>query len=120
MFYQQRSALAWFYGQISLSIEQPGITGLSTEEWYREADSWATWVPYQSAFAPLAIGIAFYAYALILQKSLLRIPIWVALSIVGCAAAIQVGRVLIFHHYKYEDDSLASFRESIGFKRKAS
>lgn len=39
LFYIQRSALAWFYGQICLSIERPSITGIKTDDWYRDADS---------------------------------------------------------------------------------
>jgi len=63
LFYQQRSALAWFYGQISLSIESPSINGIETDDWYKDADSWATWTPYQSAFTALTVGITFYGYS---------------------------------------------------------
>jgi hypothetical protein len=49
-FYGQRSTLAWFYGQISLALLDPEMTGRSVEQWLRDADSWATWNRYKRAF----------------------------------------------------------------------
>jgi hypothetical protein len=108
-FYQQRSALAWFYGQISLSIESPSINRIGTDDWYRDADSWATWIPYQSAFTALTIGIAFYAYSLITAAALLKIPVWLLWLAIVVGVAIQGGRLLIYRHYKYDEDPIEHF-----------
>lgn len=113
-FYLQRSALAWFYGQISLSIDSPDVNGIDTKEWYKDADSWATWVPYQNAFAALTIGIAFYGYGLTTAASLSSIPVWLLWVTIGVGVPIHVGRMLILRHYKYEDDPIDRF--FAGFK----
>ena len=108
LFYQQRSALAWFYGQISLSLESPAVNGIGPEAWYGDADSWATWIPYQSAFTALTVGAALYLYALTAAASLLSIPLWLLWSVPGIGVAIQVGR-MIYRHYKYENDPIGQF-----------
>ena len=109
LFYRQRSALAWFYGQISLSIESPAVNGIDTEAWYKDADSWATWIPYQSAFTALVVGCWLYLYALTTTASLLSIPFWLLWSVLGIGVPIQVVRMLIYRHYKYEDDPIGRF-----------
>jgi hypothetical protein len=108
-FYQQRSALAWFYGQISLSIESPSINEIKTEDWYRDADSWVTWIPYQSAFTALTVGFTFYAYSLITAGGLLTIPVWLLWLAIVAGVSIQVGRMLIYRRYKYLDDPIDQF-----------
>jgi hypothetical protein len=107
-FYLQRSALAWFYGQISLSIESPAINGTDTEAWYKDADSWSTWVPYQSAFAALTVGCAFYSYALMTASSV-TIPAWLLWAPIAVGIPIHVVRMFIFRHYKYEEDPIGQF-----------
>jgi hypothetical protein len=108
-FYQQRSALAWFYGQISLSIDCPEINGTDTAEWLEDADSWATWIPYQSAFSALTVGCSLYLYAIMASAQLFSIPGWLLWGAIGVGVPIQATRMLILRHYKYEDDPIGRF-----------
>lgn len=57
-FYRQRSQLAWFYGQIALETAIPEYTEHRINEWLKEADSWESWIPYNTAF-----WISFFAVA---------------------------------------------------------
>ena len=106
LFYVQRSALAWFYGQIALSIEYPALNKRSTKEWYRDADSWATWIPYQSAFTALTFGGVFYLMALLRVSGLLKSPAWLLWILALAVVVIQTIRMAIYNHYKFEDDPI--------------
>jgi hypothetical protein len=112
LFYKQRSALAWHYGQISLSIECPGINKISTEDWYREADSWATRVPYQQAFTALAAGFACYAYALVMEAKW-PFPALLFWSLIWVAGLWQLGKTEIYRRFPYEDDPQKIFRRLV-------
>ena len=59
-FYQQRSNLAWNYGQISLTLAAPSVTGTELYDWLRDADAWDTWIPYRWGFFFLWPGLAGY------------------------------------------------------------
>jgi hypothetical protein len=109
LFYRQRSVLAWFYGQICLSIESPSINGIETDDWYRDADSWATWIPYQTGFTALTVGATFFGYALISASALLQIPVWLLWAPIMAGVAIQSSRMLVYRHYKYDEDPIGRF-----------
>jgi hypothetical protein len=85
-FYRQRSRLAWLYGQIALEAAMPEYTEHRIHDWLKEADSWQSWIPYNTAFwisifavvqcllaalssctlfAPLREGAALYSVALL-------------------------------------------------------
>lgn len=76
-FYLQRSFLAWYFGQISLCIAKGNEKGVhkkkeeKTEDdygindWYKEADSWPTWIRYNFAFAFLILSFFEYSLGLI-------------------------------------------------------
>jgi hypothetical protein len=104
LFYSQRSMLAWFYGQISLSIESPEINGIDTEDWYRDADSWATWTLYQLAFTALILGFVLYGYAIVRAVGLLAPPSGVFWSLIILTVIVQGIRMSILRRYKYHDD----------------
>lgn len=104
LFYSQRSMLAWFYGQISLSIESPQVSGTDTEDLYRDADSWATWTLYQLAFTALIVGFAIYGYAVVRALDLVAPSTWVFWSVILMIATVQGMRMLILRRYKYHDD----------------
>jgi hypothetical protein len=63
-FYLQRSLLAWYYGQITLSMSEVRDLTPTTRQWLRDSDSWATWIHYRTAFAAVACGFLFYGFAL--------------------------------------------------------
>ena len=106
LFYIQRSAPAWFYGQIALSIEIPNFNKVSTKKWYEEADSWATWIPYQAAFTALALGVTFYLLALLGGAGLFVMPTSGLSALVGIAVAVQAIRFAIYRHFRFEEDPI--------------
>lgn len=105
-FYMQRSALAWFYGQITLSLEMPSVNNIATSDWYKDADSWATWVPYQGAFTAVGIGAALYTIALLGASAAWQVPDWLTWTATAATIVIQVIRTAIFRRYKYDDDPI--------------
>jgi hypothetical protein len=108
-FYKQRSRLAWFYGQICLSVDSPKVSQIATEEWLRDADSWATWIPYQSGFTALIIGAVLYSFALIgCDGGALRSRwwLWTAIAVV---ITVQCCRFAIHNGYKYADNPIQEF-----------
>jgi len=85
VFYRQRSWLAWFYGQISLSMLQVYGDGPDTKQWLKDADSWATWIPYRAAFWLTGLGFVEYGAALVglpylRRGALLWLPVVLASS----------------------------------------
>lgn len=106
LFYMQRSALAWFYGQLALSLEMPDISGRSPEDWHRDADSWATWVPYQNAFTAVGIGSTMYVVALLRASGILQVPASLVWAGAIVTLLIQGSRTAIFRRYRYEEDPI--------------
>jgi hypothetical protein len=104
LFYMQRSALAWFYGQIALSMDSPSTYATSTEDLDRDADSWATWTPYQSAFTAVAIGVVFYVVVVLRTSDIWTVPAWLTAALVIGSVSIQAVRMAIFRRHRYEDD----------------
>ena len=105
-FYKQRSALAWFYGQIALSMEEKSINKIATAQWYKDADSWATWIPYQSAFTAVSFGAGFYLIALLEASGALQVPNWLTWAAAVIVLVTQTVRLSIFWRHKYEDDPI--------------
>ena len=108
LFYKQRSDLAWFYGQIALSLERPSVCSQSTIDLHRDADSWATWVPYQSAFTALGIGAVLYALAVFGASGVRTVSPRLVLALVAGTVAIQAVRMVIFRRHKYDDDPIGT------------
>lgn len=51
LFYKERSLLAFYYGRISLgTVPIPVKPNEDMNDWVDYADSWTTWIPYNSAF----------------------------------------------------------------------
>ena len=109
LFYLQRSALAWFYGQISLSLETPSVNNTTVDSLYKDADSWGTWICYQLGFTAVATGAAFYAYALIATGGRLRNLAWLLWTFSAAAGIIQIDRMLISQHFKYAETPMLDF-----------
>ncbi|HEY7555072.1 MAG TPA: hypothetical protein VIH18_09715 [Candidatus Binatia bacterium] len=91
-FYLQRSHLAWYYGQIALAHTRGSETPVPLEDWLTWADSWETWVRYQTGFIALTLSFASNGYAvaatlspsirLISRQLSLWMPLLVALVVV--------------------------------------
>jgi len=89
LFYQQRSRLAYYYGQVAL--EQARSNEGLVKEHMTEADSWETWVPYHGAFAWLLAGTGEYALAVLVDRMSPRWHVQVLVAPLALAAVIHVG-----------------------------
>ena len=61
-FYKQRSLLAWFYGQIALTL---ALSKPNTARWLIDADSWASWIPYNVGVGSLYLALFEYTFAVV-------------------------------------------------------
>lgn len=90
-FYRQRSLLAYYYGQICLTLVSGFPTTKSRDEWLKDADSWATWLKYRWGFGLMVLGFVAYGMAFVAASwdRLARLTPWllptlVALTVVVC------------------------------------
>jgi hypothetical protein len=79
---------------------------MSTSDWYRDADSWATWIPYHSAFTAVGLGSTMYVIALLGASKSWRIPAWLIWTGTAVTIVVQAIRLEIFRRYKYDDDPI--------------
>jgi hypothetical protein len=104
-FYGQRSHLAWYYGQICLSIESPDLSAhdRSIHDWLQRADSYSAWISYPIALGLLLSGFAEYFLALVNAKH--TIP-WA--TVVAWPPALMIiillPKLLIQWKYDLQDD----------------
>jgi hypothetical protein len=102
MFYRQRSLLAWYYGQISLSLIQPNVTRRAVTFWLREADSWATWITYRIGWGCLTLAMWTFVAALInaaiCPKALPANMLWVPIVAYG---VLETPHLLLLSAYRY-------------------
>ena len=115
-FYVQRSNLAWNYGQISLTLAAPTVTGLKLYDWLRDADAWDTWIPYRCAFFFLWAGLAGYGVAALgFKYSWIAhpMPIWIYISVVVVLLAVcwRCAHILAAHPYEQDPLTLKNFFE---------
>jgi hypothetical protein len=113
LFYDQRSTLAWYYGQLTLAIEAPKkINSLDPVQWMQDADCWTAWLPYSLACWSLALGFIAYAFAILELATHQRLP-WfaVAASVVVILAATS--DAYIFRNFPYEDEPRKAFLKRI-------
>lgn len=111
-FYRQRSWLAWFYGQITLSTLEIYPDGWDTKQWLQEADSWATWVPYRAAFWLTGLGFYEYGAALVgFRYWGYAVLVWLPFVLI---AVIQAPCLMILssEKYKFADEPLKQFLKS--------
>jgi hypothetical protein len=113
-FYKQRSNLAWYYGQISLTLAARTVTGTELHDCLRATDAWDTWVPYRSGFFLLWAGLAGYGAAVFGFKfswfgSPEAIKIYVATVFVLLAVCCRCACILYAGRYEKEPLTLRSF-----------
>ena len=112
-FYQQRSWLAWFYGQISLSDIRVHENGQDVKEWLLDADSWATWVPYRYAFYLAGLGLGEYTMAMVgLPYFRFAFLVWLPFVVTAVFATPYL-MILSSEKYKFLDEPLKSFLHSL-------
>jgi hypothetical protein len=107
LFYRQRAELAWYYGQIALAMDSAneGREG----ELRKEADSWAAWISYFSAFKFLWIGILAYTWAFLRLKEKIGGAWLIALG--ACVAVYGLAECFLLLRFRYEDNPLTAFVE---------
>jgi hypothetical protein len=112
LFYRQRSLLAYFYGQIVLSVSHPKITSLTVDELLTEADSWATWLLYRWAFVVLSLGFVGWSGALVLGRFAIAENSWPlgAYVAVTIAAILSMARThYVLSKLRYDPSPLTPF-----------
>jgi hypothetical protein len=73
-FYLQRSALAYYLGQLRLSLTVASSQTNSTQVWLEHADYWSAWRSYNAAFALLILGFVLYGVALFVPNLATQYP----------------------------------------------
>ena len=105
-FYRQRSLLAYYYGQIALSVTPAAYGDKTTAEWIAEADLWTSWDFYARAFSCTSLGFIYYAIAIVLGTSPEVLPI-PPVALWGPPAIVLLGYLMhraIFERYRDEYD----------------
>jgi hypothetical protein len=107
-FYSQRSLLAWYYGQISLSLAREPT---NVDFWLQEADSWAAWIRYRIAFGCVAVAFIEYGMALlcVVDGRFKESRYSYALLPLLIAVVVLTPWLLVLVNYKYEDNYLKKF-----------
>lgn len=103
MFYRQRSLLAWYYSQISLSLIEPNVTSVSVESWLRETNSWATWITYRIGWGCLTLAILTFVVAIVDAavgpKKLPLVVVWLPILLYG---VFEPAHLLVLRKYRYD------------------
>ncbi len=115
-FYRQRSHLAWFYGQICLSLSHSPAT---TEEWLEEVDSWEAWLYYHTAFVSMALAVFNYAEAIWAASStgagqwLRRHTASIIFTTALVTTCFTIARSQILKRHKFEDEPYKVFFKTL-------
>jgi|SRR6266850_4716770 len=132
LFYKERSRLAWFHGQISLTgvLEDAISSPAELRELLREADSWETWIPYSWGFTTLISAAMFYMFAIllflispssrILSQHLTTVRVILSVGIVVVAVLIACLQRHVWGRYKFNEEPWGDFWTDIthGFNQK--
>jgi hypothetical protein len=111
-FYLQRSHLAYYYGQLRFSKTPAAYASMPTKALLEEADSWATWTRYTTAFVVQSLGFLYYGVALLAPhlSAMHPIPLIVAPAVPGILF-IAVN-VFVKNKYEYSDTPWRDFFQS--------
>jgi hypothetical protein len=115
-FYLQRSALAYYLGQLRLSLTAAYYQTMSTEQWLVCADYWSAWRSYNVAFALLILGFVLYGCALF-APNLAALRPHTLIAALTSLALIYIG---VNHYvkttYRDEDHPWCSFFSTLRHK----
>jgi uncharacterized oligopeptide transporter (OPT) family protein len=108
-FYLQRSLLAYYIGQLRFSKTMARYEKPSAKELLEDADSWATWIQYQTGFVLLALGFTMYGFAF--YASLLKDQSPWRLVTISCIVAglVAVVNGAVKARYRYHDEPWYDF-----------
>ena len=105
-FYRQRSLLAFYYGQICLSLSPYRDEVQTTYDGLRDADSWATWLYYRWGFTFVTLG--FLAYGTGFARTLVpTVATWTeSVTIYGpgvIVVAASAVHAIVLSWYRYSE-----------------
>ena len=103
-FYRQRSLLAYYVGQLRFSQTDARYKGMTAKGLLEDADSWATWVHYQTAFVFLTLGFALYGLTFYAPLLLDSSPGRTVAALSGVAALSSVVNAFVKTRYRYHDN----------------
>jgi hypothetical protein len=103
MFYLQRSALAFWYGQLRFSQTDASYAGLTTKNILLEADSWATWRSYASGFVFLIVGFVCFGEVLFLPDLISTLPVISSVVTIVLPLMYLGLRCWVVTRYRFED-----------------
>ncbi len=104
-FYRQRSGLAWYYGQISLSLHPARVVKYGTVELLKDADSWDTWWHYHCGFAFTCAAFAEYLLgivAAITNPAIVSFKLTVLFT--GAIAIVSIATLLLWRRRIQRED----------------
>ncbi len=102
-FYRQRSLLGYYIGQLRFSETKARYDDKTTTGLLLDADSWATWVHYQTAFVLLTLGSVLYGLSVYAPLLLGFRPEQGAATLSLAAALVAIVNTLVMTRYKYND-----------------
>ncbi len=101
-FYRQRSLLAYYIGQLRLSQTVAHYDGVTAKALLEDADSWATWVWYQTGFVLMTLGFA--AYGMTFFASILpTFPPHTIDVLCVAVAGYALVNAFVMRRYRYQD-----------------
>lgn len=120
LFYRQRSDLAFWYGQIAISLTAGKYDEPTTAQLIHDVDVWSAWRKYYWAFAFLTLAFCLFAMALIAHLNDLTET---AISLATLAAVVFVMSVwvrhqLVFETFDHEYAPRIRWRQSTRVERK--
>ena len=98
-FYRQRSDLAFYYGQIAISLTKSRYPEADTTGLIRGADRWSAWSHYFTAFFYLTLGFGWYGLAFLTSQLTRWRP-----TAISCALAFVVIAALFSQHKRVFED----------------
>ena len=115
-FYLQRSALAYYLGQMRLSLTAAYYQTSPTQHWLERADYWSAWLSYNVAFALLILGFVLYGFALFAPNLATQRP----LTLIAALALPALIYIVVNHYvkttYRDEDHPWRSFFSALRHK----
>ena len=98
LFYLQRADLAWHYGRLARA-EDGAEDSASKADFLKEADSWATWIPYIWGFKFLYIGFLTFYWAFVEKQSGVKLAWWITTG----AVVVILGLIGLFQTWLHRE-----------------
>ncbi len=113
-FYLQRSLLAYYYGGISLSLNNPEGHPWSTSTWLVEAYSWAVWIRCRIGFMCLVLAASCFSAALVgATGSGHQLPSWILWALPALIAIEQVPHCWVLCRFRHNSEPFHTFLASL-------